>query len=186
MSDMKEANGSVDRYRLCIGGEWVHSSGGDVIEVENPTNEEVIATVPAGTAEDARRALESARSAQGAWAKLPAVKRAEMLFRLTDKMRGNRERLARLLTIEQGKTYNLSLGEVDASIDFINFAAQGARRLEGDIFPSDEANEHIWIHKVPYGVTVGITAWNFPLALACRKLGPALVTGNTMVVKPPE
>ena len=84
------------------------------------------------------------------------------------------------------KPTRLALGEVDVSADFINFPAQAARRLEGDILPSDLPNEHIMIHKVPYGVTVGIAAWNFPLALACRKIGPALTTGNVMVVKPPS
>ena len=85
-----------------------------------------------------------------------------------------------------GKTYSLALGEVEVSADFVNFPAQAARRIEGDILPSDLPSEHIMIHKVPYGVTVGIAAWNFPLALACRKIGPALTTGNVMVVKPPS
>lgn len=78
------------------------------------------------------------------------------------------------------------MGEVAVSADFINFPAQAARRIEGDLMPSDNPDEHIWIHKVPYGVTVGITAWNFPFALACRKIGPALTAGNVMVVKPPS
>ena len=185
MSTMKETVNGVDRYRMYIGGEWVESSSDDVTDVVNPTNEEVIATVPDASVEDGRRALEAARDAQPAWAALPAVQRGEHLMRFTDKLRENRERLARLLTLEQGKTYSLALVEVDATIDYINFPAQGARRLEGDIFPSDEPNEHIWIHRVPYGVTVALTAWNFPVALAGRKFGPSLVAGNTMVVKPP-
>ena len=106
-------------------------------------------------------------------------------MRFTAKLRQDRERLARLLTLEQGKTYSLALVEVDATIDYIDFPAQSARRIDGDLFPSDEPNEHIWIHRVPYGVTVALTAWNFPVALAGRKLGPSLVAGNTMVVKPP-
>lgn len=182
---MRETINGTDRYRMFIGGQWVDSASGEVTEVINPTNEEVIATVPAGNAEDGQRALEAARDAQPAWAALPAVQRGEMLMCLTEKIRENRERLARLLTLEQGKTYALALVEIDATIDYINFPAQGARRLEGDIFPSDEPNEHIWIHKVPFGVTVGLAAWNFPVALAGRKFGPSLVAGNTMVIKPP-
>ncbi len=186
MATMKEAIDGVDRYRMFVGGQWVDSLSGETTEVVNPTNEEVIAVVPSGNADDGRRALEAARDAQPAWAALPAVQRGEMLMGLTAKIQENRERLARLLTLEQGKTYSLALVEVDATIDYINFPAQGARRMEGDIFPSDEPNEHIWIHKVPFGVTVGLAAWNFPLALAGRKFGPSLVAGNTMVVKPPS
>ena len=183
---MIETADGLDQYRMLIDGQWVDSASMETIAVENPTNEEVIAHVQAGNEEDARIALQSAQKAQPAWAALPAVERGQLLMRLTERIAENRELLARLLTIEQGKTYTLAQGEVNAAIDYINFPAQGARRLEGDIFPSDKPNEHIWIHKVPYGVTVGLTAWNFPLALAGRKIGPALVTGNTMVLKPPS
>ena len=186
MSAMKETINGVDRYRMYINGAWVDSNSGQVIEVENPTTEEVIYAVPKGNAQDAQLALETAQAAQPAWAALPAVERGNFLIRLADKIRENREYLARILTLEMGKTYALALGEVDVSADFLNFPAQCARRLEGDIYPSDLPNEHIMIHKVPYGVTVGIAAWNFPLALACRKIGPALTTGNVMVVKPPS
>ena len=184
MSPTTTIASGVEHFPMLVAGELVDSASGATIEVENPTNEEIVATVPAGDAADGRHALEAARDAQGKWAALPAVKRGEMLLGLTAKMQQNRERLARLLTMEQGKTYALALGEVDGAIDFINFPAHGARRLEGDLFPSDEPDEHIWIHRVPYGVTVALAAWNFPLALACRKLGPALVAGNAMVVKP--
>lgn len=171
---------------MLIGDQFCDASNGAVCDVENPATEAVLCTVPDGTADDARAALSSAQQAQRSWASLPAVRRGDYLIALADKMRENREHLARILTLEQGKTYQLALGEVDVSIDFLNFPAQGARRLEGDIYSSDNPDEHIYIHKVPYGVCVGIVAWNFPLALACRKLGPALTAGNTMVVKPPE
>ncbi len=186
MAKMKQTKNNVEQYRMYINGQWLPSVSGEEIEVENPSTEEIIATVPAGNAEDAQKALEAAQSAQPAWAAMPAVERGKILMRVADNLLDNRERLARLLVTEQGKTYSLALGEVDVTADFINFAAQGARRLEGDIYPSDLPNEHIWIHKVPYGVTVGLVAWNFPLALAGRKLGPALVAGNAMVVKPPS
>jgi lactaldehyde dehydrogenase/glycolaldehyde dehydrogenase len=186
MSARKENKNGVDHYRMYINGAWVESSSGEVIEVENPTNEEIMAAVQKGNAEDGKRALESARDAQPAWAAVPAVERGNMLLRLTEKLREEREYFARLLTLEQGKTYDLALGEVDATIDYISFPAQCARRIEGDICPSDVRDEHIWIHRVPYGVTVALAAWNFPLALAGRKFGPSLAAGNTMVVKPPS
>lgn len=173
-------------YKMFIHGEFVDSASGKTVEVENPTTEEVIGTIPDGNAEDAQRALESAKAAQPAWAATPAVERGKLLGKFADLILKNQEYLARLCTIEMGKTLALAMGEVAVSADFINFPAQAARRIEGDLFPSDNPNEHIWIHKVPYGVTVGITAWNFPFALACRKIGPALTTGNVMVVKPPS
>ncbi|ADE53470.1 aldehyde dehydrogenase [Coraliomargarita akajimensis] len=177
---------TITAYQMYIHGEWVDATSGKIVEVENPSNEAVIATVQDGDAADAERALQSAKQAQPAWAAIPAVERGNVLIKFADLIKANRERLARLLSIEMGKTYELALGEVDVSADFINFPAQSARRTEGDIYSSDLPNEHIWIHKVPYGVTVGIAAWNFPLALACRKIGPALTAGNSMVVKPPS
>jgi lactaldehyde dehydrogenase/glycolaldehyde dehydrogenase len=183
---MKETSGGVDRYRMFIHGEFRDSASGETIDVASPTNEEVLFTVPKGNQADAVLALESAQSAQRAWAARPAVERGEILAKFADLIRENRERLAKILVSEMGKTYGLALGEVDVSADFINFPAQAARRVEGDILPSDLPGEHIMIHKVPYGVTVGIAAWNFPLALSCRKIGPALTTGNVMVVKPPS
>lgn len=182
---MKRTRNGIDHYRMYIDGEWVAAESGAKIEVDNPTTEEVIATVQEGGAVEAQKTLESARAAQPAWAAMPAVERGNILAKFAAKISENRDRLARLLAQEQGKVLPLAYGEVDVSADFINFPASAARRLEGDIFPSDNPDEHIWIHKVPYGVTVGILAWNFPLALACRKIGPALTAGNVMVVKPP-
>ena len=148
MSPMKETKDGIAHYRLFIAGQWVDATSDERIEVENPTNEEIFATVQAGNAQDADRALEAARAAQTAWSALPAVERGNHLMRLTEKLREKRESFARLLTQEQGKTYALALGEVDATIDYINFPAQCARRIEGDIYPSDVPNEHIWIHRV--------------------------------------
>ncbi|MCM2369122.1 aldehyde dehydrogenase [Aporhodopirellula aestuarii] len=183
---MKTSDGDVEHYRMFINGEFRDSVSGETIDVESPTTEEVLYTVPKGNEQDAVLALETAQAAQKAWAAAPAVERGNILAKFADLIRENRERLAKILVREMGKTYSLALGEVDVSADFINFPAQAARRLEGDILPSDLPNEHIMIHKVPYGVTVGIAAWNFPLALTCRKIGPALTTGNVMVVKPPS
>ncbi len=176
---------TTSNHKMLIGGEWVEAISGEVAAVENPANEEVLAHVQLGGAEDADRALQAAAEAQPAWAAVPPIERADLLRNLTQKLAENRNELAKLLSSEQGKIYSQAQGEVDATINYINFAAEAARRIEGEIFPSDFAQEQIWIQRVPYGVTVGLVAWNFPLALAGRKIGPALVTGNTMVVKPP-
>lgn len=174
------------RHRMYIGGAFVDAVSQELIEVENPANEEAIYSAPNGGRADAVAALEAAEGARVGWAATPAVERGRILSRFADAILANRTRLAEILVREMGKTYQLALGEVDVSADFINFPAQAARRIEGDILPSDTPGEHIMIHKIPYGVTVGIAAWNFPLALACRKIGPALTTGNVMVVKPPS
>lgn len=172
-------------FRMLINGVRVSAASGEKIDVENPANEEIIAQISAGDAADAQRALETAQTAQPAWAATPAIERANVLQALADKVVENRDHLARLLTTEQGKVISLAYVEVDATVNYIRFAAESARRIEGDIFPSDAPNEQIWIQRVPYGVTVGLLAWNFPLALAGRKVGPALVAGNAMVLKPP-
>lgn len=173
-------------YRMYIDGCFVEAASGATINVDSPMTEETLYSVPNGGAEDAAIALEAAQRAQHAWAATPAVERGAVLSRFAALIRENRERLAKILVHEMGKTYGLALGEVEVAADFIDFPAQAARRIEGDILPSDLPGEHIMIHKVPYGVTVGIAAWNFPFALACRKIGPALTTGNVMVVKPPS
>lgn len=184
--NVPEIPSALEHFPMFIDGQQVESSTGSRIEVENPSNEQPIYSVPAGNASDAIRALESSQQAQPSWASTPAVERGKILFRFAELIRHHQKRLATMLTREMGKTYSLAQGEVEVAADFIDFAAQSARRIEGDILPSDRPNEHVMIYKVPYGVTVGIIAWNFPLALACRKIGPALATGNSMVVKPPS
>ncbi|MCG8502318.1 MAG: aldehyde dehydrogenase family protein, partial [Firmicutes bacterium] len=156
----------------------------EVIEVENPANNEVFATVTACSSEDVQYALETSESAQLAWQLLPAQSRANYLFAICDRLKEERDYFAKLLVMEQGKTYPEALGEVDDTIRYMSYAAEAARRIQGSIFPSDLPNEHLSIHKVPYGVTVALCAFNYPLALIGRKIGPALATGTTMIVKP--
>ncbi len=177
MADIKE-------YQLFINGEWKTSTSGETIDIVSPSTEEVVAKVQNGTPEEAIEALKAAEAAQKSWKKLPAKERADLLYKLADEIDANNERLAVLLTKEQGKLLKVARFEVAVTASFIRYAAEGARRIEGDIIPSDNPNEQIWIQKIPKGVVVAITAWNFPLALAGRKLGPALVAGNTIVIKP--
>ncbi len=175
---------AVKEYELFIGGEWRKSTSGETIDVISPSTEELVAKVQNGTAEEAIEALEVADKAQKEWKKLPARTRAEYLYALANEIKANSDYLAELLVKEQGKLLKVAKMEVAVTASFIEYAAEGARRIEGDIIPSDNANEQIWIQKVPRGVVVAITAWNFPFALAGRKLGPALVAGNTIVIKP--
>ena len=171
---------------MYIDGGWTEGSARDRTEVENPANESVIASVPEGSPEDAVAALEAAKRAQGAWAATPAVERGRLVSALADAVRASAEALARVVVAEQGKPLNQALGEIGATETFLRYAAENARRIEGDIFPSDSRNEEVWIRRVPHGVVVGLTAWNYPAALAARKMGPALVAGNTFVLKAHE
>lgn len=170
---------------LYIDGQWLKASSSETIEVINPSNETIVGYAPKATREDAQKALVSSDKASKAWAKLPAQTRANYVSKLADKLEANTESFAKLLTTEQGKTLSDARGEVAGSVGFLRYAAESARRIEGEIVTSENPNEQIWIQRVPFGVTVGLLAWNYPLALAARKLGNALVAGNTMVIMPP-
>lgn len=172
--------------KMLIGGRWTTGRAQHSIAVHSPATEDLVGTVPAGTAEDAEDALKAARVAQPGWAALPPVERARFLRRLCGLLERDREPIARLITLEQGKPLAQALGEVGGAIHFIEYAADSARRIEGEILPSDNAGEELWLRRFPVGVVVGLTAWNFPVALAGRKLGPALVAGNTIVLKSHE
>lgn len=173
-------------YPCYINGEWVNASNGETFTIENPANEKVWATMPDCTDQDAERALQSSRQAQIAWSELPAIQRAGYLMDIVEALKGKRDHFAQLLVIEQGKTLAEAYGEFDDTLNYLTYSAQAARRIEGNIYPSDNPNEQLWIQKVPYGVTLGLCAYNYPLALIGRKVGPALVTGNTIVLKPHE
>lgn len=167
---------------MFVNGEWRSGHGRARIEVENPADESIIATIPDGTEQDAVDALEAAARAQPAWASRPAIERGKLVSRLADAVASHREQLAHTVVAEQGKPLDQAIGEIGAVETFLRYAAENARRIEGDILPSDNANEEIWIRRRPHGVVVGLTAWNYPAALAARKLGPALVAGNTFVL----
>jgi NAD-dependent aldehyde dehydrogenases len=104
-----------------------------------------------------------------------------MLIALARLILENRDRLARLIIAEQGKPLQEARGEVEGTALYLTYAAEEARRITGDIIPSDNADEQVWIERVAHGVVVGLTAWNYPAALTTRKMGPALLAGNTIV-----
>jgi lactaldehyde dehydrogenase/glycolaldehyde dehydrogenase len=177
--------GKMKKYKLLIDNQWIESSNKENMDVLNPSDERIIGSVPMASKEDALKAIEVSSRAQKEWAKLSAKKRADYLVDLADAILEHKEKFAKLLTREQGKLLVDAYGEVDVTAEFIRYAAESARRMEGEILNSDRDNEQIMIQRVPYGVTVGLLTWNYPLALAGRKLGNALVTGNTMVLMPP-
>lgn len=174
----------MKKYQLFIDGEFVSKPFSEMISVINPATEEVISEVPAGTVEDVGEAVAAAERAQKSWAKMPAVERAGYLHQIAHGLRENAENLARTIAEEQGKILPLSRVEVDFSADYLDYMAEFARRYEGEIIQSDRPNENILLYKMPIGVVAGILPWNFPFFLIVRKMAPALVTGNTVVLKP--
>lgn len=186
MPAMKELVKGTDRYRHYINGEWVDSTLKQWIEVENPATGAIIASVPTGSADDADRAVMAAHHAQPAWEALPPAGRGQLLKDLARLILQDRERLAQVIIAEQGKPLQEARGEVESAALYLTYAAEEARRITGDIIPSDVPDEQVWIQRVAHGVVVGLTAWNYPAGLMCRKMGPALIAGNTIVIKSHE
>ena len=172
-------------YRNYIDGQWVEGSG-RTIEVLNPATDKPIAAVPDGGAADVERAVAAAKRAQPAWERLPAIQRAKFLWDIAARIRANAERLAKTIVLEQGKVPELAAVEVEFTASYLDYMAEWARRIEGEIVSSDRPGEQIFVFRKPIGVVAGILPWNFPFFLIARKLGPALVTGNTIVIKPSE
>lgn len=177
--------GEYYKCGMLINGKIVEARSGDRIDVINPADEMIIGSVPKGGKEDADAAIESAEQAFQSWKRVPAARRSQLLLDLADALNTDKERIGKLLCLEHGKPFREALEEIDGTLGYLRTAAMGALFMEGDILPSHFTDEQLWIQKVPYGVTVGLVAWNFPVALAGRKIGPALAAGNTMVIKSP-
>lgn len=177
---------TIINERNFVDGEYIVASTSDVIPVLNPSNGATLGSIPDSNIADADHALERASAAQKGWAKTTARERQSILRKMASGIRKRADELAELTSLEQGKILSLAHVDVGAAASFIDYACDQALSIQGDILPSDNADEKIYIHKVPRGVVVAITAWNFPVALAGRKIGPALITGNTMVLKPTQ
>ncbi len=174
------------RDRACVGGEWCAADDGTSFPVTNPATGEVLAEVPRMGAVETRRAIEAAADALGDWRERPAAERAGILRRLRDLMMENRDDLALLLTLEQGKPLAESRAEVAYAASFWEWFGEEAKRIYGDTIPSPQRDKRILVTKHPIGVCGGITPWNFPSAMVTRKAAPALAVGCTMVLKPAE
>lgn len=177
----------MDKFeRNYIDGEWVSPSSTATLRVHNPSTKEFIATVPDSNAADVDRAVAAARAAQPAWERLPAIQRAGHIRTVAQKLRKHKTRLARRISLEQGKILPLAEVEIDFTANYMDYMAEWARRIEGEILNSDRPGETIYLHRRPIGVVAGILPWNFPFFLIARKMAPALVAGNTIVIKSSE
>jgi lactaldehyde dehydrogenase/glycolaldehyde dehydrogenase len=170
---------------LYLGGGW-RPSAGPPVDVFDPADGQVLASVPSATADEVHAALVAAKTAQRGWARTPSVVRGGYLRAMADVLRRHKNDLADLIVGEVGKPARQAADELDFAIGFLSYSAEWDRRLEGETLPGDVAGELIQLSHAPVGVVAAICPWNFPLAVLCRKLGPALITGNTVVVKPSE
>ncbi|WP_318377712.1 aldehyde dehydrogenase [Enterobacter sp.] len=174
------------QHPMYIDGQFVTWQGDAWIDVVNPATEALISRIPDGTAEDARKAIDAAERAQPAWEALPAIERAGWLRKISAGIRERASEISALIVAEGGKIQQLAEVEVAFTADYIDYMAEWARRYEGEILQSDRPGENILVFKRALGVTTGILPWNFPFFLIARKLAPALITGNTIVIKPSE
>ena len=172
--------------KTLLAGAWVGADSGEVIDVTNPATGAVIGQVPRmGKAETARAIIASA-AAQKQWKNLTAAARASILKRWFDLIKLHAEDLAQILTAEQGKPLAEARGEVNYGASFIEWFAEEAKRVYGEVIPSPSNDRKLLVIKQPIGVTAAITPWNFPIAMITRKAAPALAAGCSMIIKPAE
>ncbi|MDR7378761.1 succinate-semialdehyde dehydrogenase/glutarate-semialdehyde dehydrogenase [Rhodoferax ferrireducens] len=172
--------------RHFIGGEWCEASDARRLDVSDPATNAVFASVPDGTAADARAAVEAAHAAFDGWRKVPAKQRAQTIKRWNDLIVAHQDDLGRLISREQGKPLAEGKGEVLYAASYVEWFAEEATRITGDIIPAPVPGRRMFAFKEPVGVIAAITPWNFPAAMIARKIAPALAAGCTVVCKPAE
>jgi succinate-semialdehyde dehydrogenase/glutarate-semialdehyde dehydrogenase len=169
-----------------LGGQWLGADSGASIAVRNPATGETIAQVPLMGRAETERAIAAAAVAQKQWRALTAKERSARLKKWFALMMQHQEDLARILTAEQGKPLAEARGEVAYGASFVEWFAEEAKRVYGEVIPAPMADRRLLVLKQPIGVTAAITPWNFPTAMITRKAAPALAAGCAMIVKPAE
>ena len=169
-----------------IDGKWIDSDKDKTQPVRNPFNLKILASIPIISQHQANFAVEKAENAFQLWKKESAIKRAKLLMNWYRLIHENIEDLATILVSEQGKPFQEAIGEIKYAAQYIEFYAEEAKRIYGDILPSPFKDAKVFVIKQPIGVVGIITPWNFPIAMMVRKIAPALATGCTVVIKPDE
>ena len=177
-------NESLFIEKAYIDGRWVDADDKSTLEVINPVNQEIIGHVPNCGADETNVAINAAAAAQKKWQKYPAKEKASILRNFYDLLCSNQDDLAKILTYEQGKPLAEAIGEIAYSASFIEWFAEEAKRVYGDLIPGHMHDRRTLVIKQPVGVVASITPWNFPSAMLARKVGPALATGCSLVCKP--
>jgi len=186
-SNKKSTRTRVNSYQNFIGGRWVSSNSGEWIENRNPADtRDLVGRFPQSTARDVDAAVAAAKEAFDGWRRTPAPKRAEILFRAGEILIRDKEKYTRDMTREMGKVLKEAGGDVQEAIDCTYYAAGEGRRLHGFTTPAEMPNKFAACVRQPVGLCGLITPWNFPMAIPSWKLMPALVCGNTVVIKPAE
>lgn len=186
MTDREKALLSATPNQIFIGGEWVDAAEGATFEVHDPATGQVIRQVADATPADAVRALDAAAAAQESWAATPPRVRSEILRRAWELVRERADDLALLMTVEMGKPLAEARGEVGYGGEFLRWFSEEAVRVHGRYGSNPEGTGQIIVSQHPVGPCYFITPWNFPFAMATRKIAPALAAGCTTVLKPPE
>jgi len=175
------------QFKNYVNGRWVDARAGGTFENRNPADHtDLIGLFPESGAEDVNDAVAAARDAFPAWRKVPAPKRGELLYRTAELLREHKEEIARIMTREMGKILSETRGDVQEAIDTAFYAGGEGRRLFGETTPSELPDKFAMSIRAPVGVCGLITPWNFPLAIPSWKLFPALLCGNTVILKPAE
>jgi succinate-semialdehyde dehydrogenase/glutarate-semialdehyde dehydrogenase len=178
------AGSTLLREDLFVDGEWVPASDGARLDVHDPATGALLARVASATGADVRRAIDAAARALPDWAATPAPERGAVLRRWHDLVLEHVEELARILTAEQGKPLAEARGEIRYGATFLEWYAEEAKRVYGDVLPTNVRGRRLLALRQPIGVTAAITPWNFPMAMIARKVAPALAAGCPMIVKP--
>jgi aminobutyraldehyde dehydrogenase len=177
---------TVSKHQNLIGGDWVDSASGETMEVVNPATGEVIAEVPAATAEDVDRAVQAAKKALVEWRETTPGERQEYLLKLAAAIDEHSDELAELESRNVGKPHSYAKDEMPVCADNFRFFAGAARVLEGKAAGEYMQGYTSWLRREPIGVVGGIAPWNYPLMMAVWKMAPALAAGNVQVLKPSE
>src|SRR5258705_9717252 len=181
------ARAAVKTYQNYIGGEWVASESAEMFENINPAdNRDIIGRFPLSTSEDVNAAVNAAQEAFDSWRQTPAPRRAELLFRLGEILIRNKDKFSADMTREMGKVLKEAGGDVQEAIDCTYYTAGEGRRLHGFTAPAEMRDKFAMCVRQPVGLCGLITPWNFPMAIPSWKLIPALICGNTVVIKPAE
>ncbi|MGE6365272.1 CoA-acylating methylmalonate-semialdehyde dehydrogenase [Bacillus paramycoides] len=177
---------NVQTLKNYIGGQWIESTSKQVEDVPNPATGEVIARVPLSTKEDLNRAVATAKEAFRTWSKVAVPRRSRILFRYQQLLIENWEELAKLVILENGKSYKEAYGEVQRGIECVEFAAGAPTLMMGEQLPDIATGVESGMYRYPIGVIAGITPFNFPMMVPCWMFPLAIACGNTFVLKPSE
>ena len=178
---MEIKNKNLFREQCYINGEWVSSNNKEIIEVNNPSTLQIIAKVPKCGKDETQYAIGKANEAWDDWKNRPAIERSSFLRKWFNLIENNKEDLAKIMTLEQGKPLAESRMEIEMANSYVEWNAEEAKRVYGDVIPDRLPDRRAVIIKQPVGVVGSITPWNFPSAMITRKCSPALAVGCPVV-----